>query len=106
MTETETKTSTIIPAGPGWYVAALIEGESCEYESQLSLNPIIAWEIQRTEGPYHPSVGRPRSERCIDHHVLPLTTNGNMEHIGNLWAIKRPDGKFETVRASVRRHAA
>ena len=78
---------TIVPAVAGWYVAVFIEGD-------IYLDPIIAWEVERVEKPYHPGVGR-LGEQCISHWVDPLTINGNMTDFADTWAIKRPDGKFE-----------
>jgi hypothetical protein len=90
-----TITRTIVPALPGWHVAILIKAAKDGTEpASLALDPIIAWEITRTEQPYHPSVSRP-GETCVTHDVIPLTIDGNREHCVNRWAIKRPDGKFE-----------
>jgi hypothetical protein len=87
-------TRTIIAALPGWYVAALIEGGEHEGEDDsLSLDPIIAWEIERREQPCHPMAGNP-GEPYVAHHVTPITTEGNRNYYKK-WAIKTPDGKYD-----------
>jgi hypothetical protein len=100
MTMTESRTQTIVPALPGWYVALFMEavtlpsGES--RDACFSLEPIIAWEIERHVFPYHPVAGRPAGEHGVSHDVNPITVNGNMlTGTANEWAIKRPDGTFE-----------
>lgn len=79
----ENRTTTIIPALPGWYVARLLRcsGEKdAEWADHFHLDPIVAWEIVREDWSRHPH-----------HEVMPLTPMANMEHIGNDWAIKTPD---------------
>jgi hypothetical protein len=93
----ETHTLTITPAPPGWYVALFVAGGEHNgetWEDYLALDPIIAWEIDRVDGPFPEYAKRP-GERWVNHEVQPITTNGNMGHQGNPWAIKRPDGKYE-----------
>jgi hypothetical protein len=88
-------TRTIIPAGPGWYVAVLIPGchnnadESENWDDGLALQPIVAWEIERYQQPDHT-----RWKRHVSHDVTPLTTEGSRGDYSNPWAIKCPDGKF------------
>lgn len=94
--EVRTQFSTV-PAAPGWYIATLIEGGSHNgktWDACLSLDPIIAWEIERHSRPYHHSAGRP-GELCITHSVSPITTDGAPGNLSNMWAIKRPDGQFD-----------
>jgi hypothetical protein len=83
---------TVIPALPGWYVALYIEGGEVNgkrWDDYLSLDPIVAWEIER-----HDHSKGPDWDRCVSHYFNPLTVDGNMDGAGNLWAIKTPDGKF------------
>jgi len=84
----------IVPATPGWSVAVYI-APGKDYDGYLSLHPIIAWEIQREEGPCDPRAGGQPGQRYLSHSVMPLTVDGNMNNHGNLWAIKRPDGTYE-----------
>lgn len=86
-------THSILLAQPGWYVAhylATVDGEADE----IYLEPIIAFEIRRTEGPYHPSVKRPPADTLIHHDVVPITLDGNLETTTEEWAVKSPDGKY------------
>jgi hypothetical protein len=83
-------TRTTVPAQPGWFVAIFIEKD----KPGFAYDPIVAWEIERVERDYHPSAHR-AGERCVTHHVIPLTTENDMENHANMWAIKRPDGKYE-----------
>jgi hypothetical protein len=93
----ESRTHTIIAARPGWYVAVFVPREKTEDEQadQFDLTPIVAWEIERSERPYHPSAGR-LGEKCIFHSVMPLTLDGNMDNWVVGWAVKTPDGKYNT----------
>jgi hypothetical protein len=85
----KTTTHTIIQAHPGWYLAVLVEAGDATLEHE----PIIAWEIERTEGPFRPGI-RP-GETYIYRAVIPITPEtANADGTGNLWAIKRPDGKY------------
>ena len=38
---------------------------------------------------------RSRYETCVNHHVEPITSEGNMRHWGNRWGIRQPDGRIE-----------
>jgi hypothetical protein len=90
---------TVVPAPPGWYVAVLVVGGTDGKETwpdRLDLDPIIAWEIERTEQDYHPSANRPPGIRAVHHSVIPLTLEGNHETRSD-WCVKTPDGKFEFV---------
>lgn len=94
MRNDEKTTSTIIPAAPGWELAVYIKGGD-DYVAYISCEPIIAWDIERSEGPFHPSANRP-GEHWVSREVTPITVGvPTIEHFGNIWAIKRPDGKFE-----------
>jgi hypothetical protein len=75
---------TIIPAQPGWYLAILIEADDDDAKSDdhLELQPVIAWSIKHDE-----------NEGLF---VLPITATKNVAQ-SELWAIKTPDGTFETV---------
>ena len=81
-------TQTIIPALPGWYVAAYISGLSGTdgWPAHFSLHPIVAWEISRE--PPHNRNASPY------HEATAITLEGNMSRMGNAWAIKTPDNKF------------
>jgi hypothetical protein len=88
---------TVIKADPGWFVAVFVkEGEHQgeTWDAYFALDPIIAWEIERREGEYHPSA-KQFGEPCISHEVTPITIEGNTRHCTNDWAIKRPDGRFD-----------
>lgn len=94
----ETETITIVPAQPGWVLAVFLEGgkypDGTSYEASFSPEDIIAWEIERSSRPFHPSVGRP-GEICITRHVIPITADGtDVEHMYNDWAIRRPNGAY------------
>jgi hypothetical protein len=89
MSEDEKSTYTIIPATPGWEFAVF-----CGEPAILLYEPIIAWEIERHERPYDP-VARRYGEMCVNRFATPIMASGDDDNIGNLWAIKRPDGKFE-----------
>jgi len=87
----ERTTYTIVPAAPGWFVALFIPAGAHggdEWAAYLDLEPIIAWEIERTDQPYHPIAKGPSWERCISHGENPLTNNGNMNDTANDWGIK------------------
>jgi hypothetical protein len=88
----ETRTQTIIPASPGWYLALLVGGEF----DHIS---IIAWEVARGEGPYRSYANRHPSETWVSHDVTPLTLYHN--GLTNLFAVKRPDGKYEGAEGQV-----
>ena len=87
----EKETHTIIPAERGWSLALLIEAgktDGRDYPAYFYYEPIIAWEIQRTEGKRH-------GETWVSRYVVPITAEGtDLESTRNVWAIQRPDGKF------------
>jgi hypothetical protein len=85
----------IVPATPGWFVAIYVEGGK-DYEEYLRLEPIIAWETQREERTVSDSRMGHLGDHCLNHDVMPLTIDGNMNW-RNSWAIKRPDGSYYTV---------
>jgi hypothetical protein len=91
---------TTIAALPGWYIAMFIRGDPQgtpePWDDYLSLVPIVAWEIERSESRY---------DRHVRHFVIPITTEGNMNRSANLWAIKTPDGQYQTVDACFRTEA-
>jgi hypothetical protein len=90
-------TRTTIPAHPGWYVAMFVRGGSGEgkiWPDYLDLMPILAWEIGREEGAYDRRAGRSMQDRWVSHEPIPITVEGNMNRMGNPWAIKTPDGKY------------
>ena len=70
------KERTIIAARPGWYVAVFVPREDTnDGADQFDLTPIVAWEIERSEQPFHPMAGRP-GEQCISHAVIPAREKG------------------------------
>jgi hypothetical protein len=71
----------IIKADSGWYAAYLNPGEGAQKDS-LHLAPIIAWHIERAVDPDGPGF-----------NVVPITPFGRP--IGDDWAIKAPDGRFQ-----------
>jgi hypothetical protein len=92
MHDDKTVTTTIIPALPGWELAIYVRaGES--RAARVDYEPIIAWEIERTQ--------RPRInpwDYNVYRHLAPITARRpNIEQVANPWAIKRPDGKFEVL---------
>jgi hypothetical protein len=60
------------------------------WPDSLSLQPIVAWEIVRTEDDRRPSW-----DQHVSDELIPLTTDGNMNHWTNTWAIKTPEGKYD-----------
>jgi hypothetical protein len=84
----EGSSTTIIPAAPGWFVALYIS-ESTD-DDHLELEPIIAWEIDRSVNEYASGKGT-----FVFHEVMALTSMGNTETQGNIWAYKQPDGRFD-----------
>lgn len=85
MTSTsKSKIITVIKADPGWYVAHFVH-PGTEYQAGIHLEPIIAWEIVRTEEMY---LGSP----IVSTEVLPLTLEGNQSVADK--AVKQPDGRF------------
>lgn len=88
----------VVPATPGWYVGFLVKagkegGES--WDAFFSFDPIIAWEIERHDTPYHPKAGRIPGESFVTHSVQPITLDGSMNNDVDTWVIKRPDGRIE-----------
>jgi len=90
---TKERSHYIVPATAGWFVAMYV-GAGPDCPGCLAFEPIIAWEIERSEGPYHPSAGRRPDDLCLYHGVIPITVEGNMDNHTNPWAIKRPDGTY------------
>jgi hypothetical protein len=85
--------ATIIPAAPGWYVATLVEGKpgAKGWPDGLSLEPIIAWDVQREDGRH----GEHDDLRRLWYGAVPITPNtNNVHHFGNPWVIKAPDGSY------------
>jgi hypothetical protein len=79
MADNESKTTTIIPAQSGWALATLMKPEVVDGKDMPAAfyyGPIIAWEIERYERPYHRSANRP-DEMCISRHALPITAEGD-----------------------------
>jgi hypothetical protein len=75
---------TIIPAQPGWFLVLFMPGEGTDDPDSVRLDPIIAWDIPPDRG---------KKDRC-----MPLSVSGNPDYYwcAYPWAIKRPDGSFET----------
>ncbi|MEJ6845201.1 hypothetical protein V3589_03120 [Sinorhizobium fredii] len=86
----ETKTHTIIPAQAGWFVRYFIKGTK-EYEAYLGYEPIVAWEIERFDRPYHPSAGRPATERCVTRFAMPVLLHGGGMY-ANPYVFQDPSG--------------
>jgi hypothetical protein len=85
-----------IPAQQGWYTATFVEGKSGEYEDHLTHDPVIAWDIERWEREPDNSLGPDMNDSpYVRHLVKPVRVSGNMDSVSNIWAIKRPDGKYE-----------
>jgi hypothetical protein len=89
----ENTTHTIIPALPGWYVALYIPEDNSPKDDSLHLCPIVAWDIERTEGGID-RWARPLKTRV---NATPITLEGSMEDWVNDQAIKTPDGKYALV---------
>jgi hypothetical protein len=95
MRDDEKTASTIIPALAGWEFAVYIES-SGDRAGCITCEPIVAWDIERAEGPYHPGARGRSGERWVARQLSPITVGcTDVEHLGNQWAIKRPDGKFQ-----------
>jgi hypothetical protein len=92
MTE-ETTTRTTVPAAPGWYVVLFIEGDDGDWDLMTELEPVLAWEIVRHEGPYRDPARR--GDTWAHYATYPLTLNGCPSEDGNQWAVKHPNGVFE-----------
>jgi hypothetical protein len=76
------KTYTTLTAQPGWHVAILVRADGCD---EIDIEPIIAWEIERDD-----------EEGTVIHSTIPITLEGDLSDVGNVWGIKTPDGKFWT----------
>ena len=63
----ESTTHATVPTQPGWCLCLLVEGgkddDGKDYPAYLPAEPIVAWEIMRTERPYHPKCQPPRRKR-------------------------------------------
>jgi hypothetical protein len=92
---TQKKTNTIVQALPGWELAVHVESgvdESTGYSAYILREPIIAWHAERIE---EPSLVRD-DEMLVWHRVMPMTFSApDPSDMGNIWAVKRPDGKLE-----------
>ena len=98
MSDNETKERTVLVAPPGWFIAWFLEGgefEGRECDPALSLEPIIAWEIERTESDRRGLLKRSFDGKLVQHFVTPITIDGNVNESSNLWAVKSPDGRFD-----------
>lgn len=83
MTEIQDKT-TIIPAAPGWNIAAPIHGGKDRQVDDVHLEPVIAWMII--------SDGEPVND-MVHAYTRPITVEGTPT--GGDWNIfQRPDGSF------------
>lgn len=83
-------TRTFIPASPNWCVALYL-GDSGEF----SLHEILAWEVERSECDFHPSAKRHPDDRHVSVYVTPVAYGVDLHTIGNLWAVRGPNGHFE-----------
>jgi hypothetical protein len=90
-----TTTITVIPAQPGWFLSTLIESRG-DTPACLIDEPIIAWEIEREQGPYAPGLCR-ANEHYESRYVRPITADPDCDGIDaeSSWAIKHPDGKYQ-----------
>lgn len=91
----EKTTYTTIPAQPGWYISILLEAYD-EDPASLQDEPVIAWEIERSEEVDHHGasyVSRDARPLTADFELNGGTISGGVT-IGNHWVIKRPDGKY------------
>jgi hypothetical protein len=81
----------IIPAQPGWDVAIFASASPGPngWEDHFMLWPIIAWEVERHEGDRHTW-----DEPNVNHTLTPLTAEGNLHPLSNVWALKPPDGRY------------
>jgi hypothetical protein len=96
----EPHTGTIIPAAPGWDLVLLAATQnSADGKNQLLLHPIIAWDIARRAGE------RRDGEDFVAHELVPIAFNCNVKHVGGVWGIKEPDGKFRIGDATVESEA-
>jgi hypothetical protein len=84
--------NTIIPAAPGWYVALFVPANE-HGPAWLSDHPIVAWDIERSDGPIR---GQP-GERWSYREATPVLLDGDFHRYGNQRAIKAPDGKYYTA---------
>jgi hypothetical protein len=79
----KTVTHAVIPAQPGWYVSILDGGDSDDLRDE----PIIAWHVEM-------EMDNDRDRRHDWRLVTPITSDADVDHMGNEWAIKNPDGKY------------
>jgi hypothetical protein len=93
------KTYTIVPATPGWFVCTRFKTDDPDpgYDAWHD-EPIIAWEVERHDRPYRPSIKQLPDARCVSRMATPITADptGFNEDRTAEWAIKRPDGRFYT----------
>ena len=86
-------TITTVAAQPGWFIATIHCVDDAD-RGVLALDPIVAWEISRFAS-IEPSPGCP-GELEIWREVTPIAFGNNDFRIYQCWAIKTPDGKFDT----------
>ena len=87
MTESN-KTITIVAAQPGWFVATLYN------DDQLWLEPVLAWEIERSVHYYVPSGIDQAGERFTYHCVRAITLENEGPADSDCCAFKQPNGTF------------
>lgn len=86
----ETVYAVVVPARGGYFLASFW----CETETSKAgflFEEIIAWEVEREEGPYHPSAKTPGT--WLSRIVTPIIIDMSADP-GNDWAVKCPDGSF------------
>ena len=86
-------TITTVAAQPGWFIATIHCVDDAD-RGVRALDPIVAWEISRSAS-IEPSPGCP-GELEIWREVTPIAFGNNDFRIYQCWAIKTPDGKFDT----------
>jgi hypothetical protein len=91
MSDDEKITSTIIPALPGWELAIFAPAGIHDGESRpacVMYETIVAWDVEKYDT-------RP-GDRWVNRYLIPITVAcSDIDSIGNRWAVKRPDGRFE-----------
>jgi hypothetical protein len=92
---------TFVSAQPDWFLVVVIGGDIDPRdaardltEDDLIYEPIIAWQLERMEGDYDPSLKRDDKWSMVQ--AWPITVNGMAEENED-WIIKRPDGEFELL---------
>ena len=91
----EKKTIAFILAAPGWYLSLVIEGNGGQPDC-LSDHPVVGWEIERLDGPYHPSLKRPKWDRVVSQFANPITID-DVSDCSNDKVIRDPLGKYYGV---------